>query len=86
MSAFFDADQHLGDIHEAALKLAPICTGFIDYTSPEHHKMVAERAWKLGETFVEQYYRKVEEASERAAVEENRRLKQAHQTKEAAHV
>jgi hypothetical protein len=76
MSAFFNADEHLGDIQEAALRLAPICTNGIDWSNQGGEsryaqsgksdvEVVAERAWNLGAAFVEQYYQKVEEASAR---------------------
>lgn len=77
MSAFFDSDQHLADIHEAALKLAPMCSSGIDFTSPADSARVASRAWELGSAFVEQYYQKVEDASVRQAEAEARAARSA---------
>jgi hypothetical protein len=76
MSAFFNPDEHIGDIQEAALRLAPICTNGVDFSNQggegrfghqgkSDSQIVAERAWQLGEAFVEQYYRKIEEAGVR---------------------
>ena len=94
MSAFFNADEHLGDIQEAALRLAPICTNGIDFSNTggesryahegkSDAELVADRAWAVGLAFVENYYRKVEEAGVRAA--EAERKNEALRSKEAHH-
>jgi hypothetical protein len=95
MSAFFNADEHLGDIHEAAVKLAPLCTNGVDWSNSGGEsryghagksdvQIVAERAWDLGSAFVEQYYRKIEEAGVRAAAHELRLEAQARAPKREA--
>ena len=94
MSAFFNADDHIGDIQEAALKLAPMCTSGIDFSNQggesryghagkSDFDIVAERSWQLGSAFVEQYYRKIEEAGVRQTAEEERKKRGAK--KEAIH-
>jgi hypothetical protein len=96
MSAFFNADEHLADIQEAALRLAPICTNGIDFSNSggesryahegkSDAELVADRAWALGVAFVENYYRKVEEAGVRAEAHEKLIEKQNASRKQHTH-
>lgn len=81
MSAEFDEGEHIAEIYEAALKLAPSCTTGIDFTNyrrvgnePTDCEKLADRAWEAGTAFVKKYHAEVEKASVKAA-EEARRAK-----------
>lgn len=74
MSAFFNPDEHLAEIFEAAVKLAPMCTSGIDWSNSwvragelNDYEKVTDRAWMVGKAFVERYHKEVEDASVRAA-------------------
>lgn len=74
MSASFNADDHLVEIFEAAIKLAPMCTNGIDFSNDGrfHHggkkdvDLVADRAWDAGSAFVSKYHAEIEAAGVRA--------------------
>jgi hypothetical protein len=92
MSAFFDIDNHLGEIHEAALRLAPLVTSGVDFSntrsgpgSPSDTERVAQRAWDLAIAFIEQYHRKVDEAGEREEKKPKREKIHVDYPKEVTH-
>ncbi len=95
MSAAFDADEHLPEILETAIRLAPMCTNGIDFSNTggesryghggkSDMQTVIDRAWEAGKAMVEKYHAEVEAAGVRAAVEERREMQRRE--KEAAHV
>jgi len=85
VSAAFNPDDHLAEIFDAAVKLAPMCTTGIDFTNDDrfHHggktdvQNVADRAWSAGVAFVEKYHAEVDAAGVRAreAEAENERIR-----------
>lgn len=82
MSAEFNRDEHLAEIFDAAVRLAPMCTNGIDFSNDgsfQHNgkkdvEMIADRAWDAGEAFVARYHKEVEAASARAAAEDRRQV------------
>lgn len=82
MSAAFNPDDHLAEIFDAAVKLAPACTTGIDFTNyrslpgqPSDCEKVADRSWEAGTAFVRKYHREVDAAGVRAAAEEARKAR-----------
>jgi hypothetical protein len=80
MSAEFNRDEHLAEIFDAAVRLAPMCTNGIDFSNDGRFQhggksdveRVADRAWEAGQAFVAKYHAEVEAAGVRFANEEKR--------------
>jgi hypothetical protein len=77
MSAF-NPDEHLAEIFDVAIKVAPMCTNGIDFSNrggesryshdgKSDMEIVADRAWEVGEAFVAKYHAELEAVSERHA-------------------
>lgn len=94
MSASFNADDHLAEIFDAMIRLAPMCTTGIDFSNDgrfQHQgktdvQNVADRAWNAGVAFVEKYHAEVEAAGVRAAEEERKAEAYARRPKEKVNV
>lgn len=80
MSAEFNADDHLAEILDAAIKLAPCCTTGVDFSNTggegryshggqSDSQKVIDRAWQLGKDMIAKYHAEVEAAGTRAAAD-----------------